>query len=118
MSIDKLTLQITDLSAKKLYAYTTDENNKILQETVKQIFEFNAKIINEINEFGDYMVRSADKNMTAQHYIRNLMRNLNQKEKEAKEYRKYVDITKFQESQDIYFPSKVKNFILFFSKIK
>jgi hypothetical protein len=45
--------------------------------------------------------------MTAQHYIRALMKNLSLKEKEAKEYRKYVDISKFKETQDIYFPSKV-----------
>jgi hypothetical protein len=34
MIIEKMGLQMQDLSAKKLYAYTTDENNKILQETV------------------------------------------------------------------------------------
>src|SRR5690606_35754348 len=32
INTEKLLLQINDLSAKKLYAYTTDENNKILQE--------------------------------------------------------------------------------------
>jgi hypothetical protein len=105
-TIEKLNLQISDLNAKKLYAYTTDENNRILQETVKQIFDYNGKIVQEINEFCDYLIKSADKNMTAQHYIRVLMRNLATKEKEAKEYRKYVDLSKFQESQDIYFPSK------------
>ncbi len=45
--------------------------------------------------------------MTAQHYIRNLMRNLQKRENEAKEYRKYVDLSKFKDSQDIYFPIKV-----------
>ncbi len=33
-NVEKLYLQINDLSAKRLYAFTTDENNKILQETV------------------------------------------------------------------------------------
>jgi hypothetical protein len=36
-SIEKLYLQINELSAKRLYAFTTDENNKILQETVNNI---------------------------------------------------------------------------------
>jgi hypothetical protein len=35
--MEKLTLQINEFSAKRLYAFTTDENNKILQETVFNI---------------------------------------------------------------------------------
>ncbi len=53
------------------------------------------------------MIRSADKNKTAQSYIRNLMRNLMKRENEAREYRKYVDIYKMKEAQDIYYPMKV-----------
>ena len=33
--MDKMNLEITDLSSKKLYAFTSDENNRILQDTVK-----------------------------------------------------------------------------------
>lgn len=107
MKIEKLNLEITDLSSKRLYAFTTDENNKILQDTIKSIFEFNSKIINESNEIGDYVIRQADKNMTAQHYIRKLMKALFEKEKQLKEYRKYVDLGKYQEKELIYYPLKV-----------
>jgi hypothetical protein len=58
------------------------------------------------------MIRSADKNMTAQHYIRTLMRNLMKRENEAKEYRKYIDLYKMKGAQDIYFPMKVKYYLI------
>jgi hypothetical protein len=45
--------------------------------------------------------------MTAQHYIRKLMKSLFDKEKQLKEYRKYVDLGKYQEKEQIYFPMKV-----------
>jgi hypothetical protein len=50
--------------------------------------------------------------MTAQHYIRKLMKALFEKEKQLKEYRKYVDINKYQEKEYIYFPMKVKTTFL------
>ena len=45
--------------------------------------------------------------MTAQHYIRKLMKGLFEKEKQLKEYRKYVDLGKYQEKELIYYPLKV-----------
>lgn len=56
--------------------------------------------------------------MTAQHYIRKLMKALFEKEKQLKEYRKYVDFSKYQEKDLIYFPLKVFIFVLFHSKTK
>jgi len=44
--------------------------------------------------------------MTAQHYIRKLMKGLFEKEKQLKEYRKYVDLGKYQEKDLIYYPLK------------
>jgi hypothetical protein len=55
------------------------------------------------------MIRSADKNMTAQHYIRTLMRNLMKRENEAKEYRKYIDLYKMKEAQELYISMKVQH---------
>jgi hypothetical protein len=34
--MDKLNLDISNLNSKKLYAFTSDENNKILQDTVNK----------------------------------------------------------------------------------
>ncbi len=45
--------------------------------------------------------------MTAQHYIRKLMKALFDKEKQLKEYRKYVDLSKYQEKDTIYNPTRV-----------
>jgi len=102
-------LETNSLATKRLYETTTNDCNRVLQETVRAIFEFNGKIVNEINEFGDYMIKQADKNMTAQHYIRKLMKSLYDKEKELKEARKYVDYNKYVESQPIYYPLKEDN---------
>jgi hypothetical protein len=80
---------------------------------VKAIFDFNSKIIEESNSIGDYVIRQAEKNMTAQHYIRKLMKALFEKEKQLKEYRKYVDLAKYEEKDLVYYPLKV-NYLYYF----
>ena len=105
-------LEINSQEVKKLYELTNNDCNRVLQEVVKAIFEFNGKIVGEINDYGDYMIKQADKNMTAQHYIRKLMKTLYDKELELKEARKYIDYNKYVEGQPIYIPLKVSNILL------
>lgn len=107
IEIEKLKLEINSQGTKRLYETTTNDCNRVLQEIVRAIFEFNGKIVGEINEYGDYMIKQADKNMTAQHYIRKLMKQLYDKEKDLKEARKYIDYNKYVETQQIYYPLKV-----------
>jgi hypothetical protein len=107
VEIERMKIEINSQATKRLYETTTNDFNRILQESIKAIFDFNGKIIAEINEFGDYMIRQADKNMTAQHYIRKLMKSLYDKEQELKEARKYIDYNKYVETQPLYYPLKV-----------
>jgi len=109
IEIEKLKVEVNSVSTKRLYEMTTNDCNRMLQETVKAIFDFNGRIVSEINDFGDYMIKQADKNMTAQHYIRKLMKTLYDREQELKEARKYVDYNKYVESQPIYYPLKEDN---------
>jgi len=109
VEIEKLKLELNSVATKRMYEMTTNDFNRMLQETVKAIFDFNGRIVSEINEFGDYMIKQADKNMTAQHYIRKLMKSLYDKELELKDARKYVDYNKYVETQPIYYPLKEDN---------
>jgi len=40
MKMERMNLEITDLNSKKLYAFTTDEHNKILQDTVNSLINY------------------------------------------------------------------------------
>ena len=105
--MERMNVEINSQATKILYETTTNDCNRVLQESIKAIFDFNGKLTSEINEFSDYMVKQADKNMTAQHYIRKLMKTLYDKEQELKEARKYVDYNKYVETLPIYYPLKV-----------
>ena len=107
IEMEKMKIEINSLATKRLYETTTNDFNRVLQESIRAIFDFNGKVFAEINDFGDYMIKQADKNMTAQHYIRKLMKSLYDKEQELKEARKYVDYNKYVEIQPIYYPLKV-----------
>jgi hypothetical protein len=110
LELEKLNYLISDLKTKIEFSQTVEKNNKILQEAIQQIFEYNKKITIEINELADYMIMTADKNMTAQNYIRQFISKLNQKDNEISEYKKTIEdykSLKIQNSKITYKPFRV-----------